>query len=677
MLVALMLTIAGLFWSGKTEACGVKASFKDSVSGTVVYFKSTSSISVKHFSYSWHFGDGYTSDTSSPTHNYYNYGKSYTACLVIYDSVNKCADTACTTVTTGKAPCSAKAYFTFKNGTGGKVTFTNGSSTNSGTYKSTWDFNDKTSSTDKNPTHTFSLNGYYHICLTVTDSANTACTASYCAYDSVIVSTCTAHFVYATTKLAIALADSGSSAFTHKHSTVWNYGDGSSYGSGDYAYHTYSKAGTYSVCVSVYDSSTGCSSHYCNSITISACNIKSSFTYGSAGNTFYFKSNSTTSAHTRYKWYFGDGSIDSTTGAGVSHKYIATDTTETVYLLIYDSTSGCTAYSYQTVTLCPTKSNYTYKASGLTVSFAVNTSNKASVKYSWNFGDKSALSDSHAPSHTFASAGTYNVCLTATDSITGCASTTCTNLTVTTGCTLTASFTDSISGHTVYFYGKTNASSHSRIIWYFGDGASDSSGLDPHHTYGSSVSTENVYLRVYDSTTKCLYYASSTITLCTALSDYTDKISGLTVTFAVNASNKSTVKYSWNFGDKSSLSDSHAPSHTFASNGTYDVCLTATDSATGCSTTTCSNITVTNCSLTASFTDSISGHTVYFYGKTNASSHSKIIWFFGDNTTDSTSGVNAHHTYTSSASTENVYMRVYDSTTKCLYYATGTITFCC
>jgi len=572
--------------------------------------------------------------------------------------------------------CSAKASFTFKNGTGGKVAFTNGSSTGSGKFKSLWDFNDKTSSKDANPNHTFAANGVYHVCLTVIDSTDSTCTASFCTYDTVTsVSSCTAHFVFAATKLAVALADSGSSAFYHKHSTIWNYGDGSSNGSGDYAYHTYSKAGTYSVCVTVYDSSTSCSAKYCNNITITNCNIVSSYTFGSAGNTFYFKSNSTTSAHTRYKWYFGDGSVDSTTGAGVSHKYTVTGTTEVVYLLIYDSSSGCTAYSSQTITLCPTKSDYTYKASGLTLAFAVDATNKSTVKYSWNFGDKSSLSDSHAPSHTFASGGTYNVCLTATDSITGCTSTTCTSLTVT-GCSLTASFTDSISGHTVYFYGKTNASSHRRIGWYYGDGSSDSVTLDPKHTYGSSVSSESVTLRVYDSTTKCVYYATSTITICAAKSDFTDKINGLSVSFASDATNKSTVKYSWNFGDKSAVSTSAAPSHTFGANGTYSVCLTATDSTTGCSTTTCASISVTACTLTASFTDSISGHTVYFYGKTNASTHSKIIWFLGDGTTDSTSGINTHHTYASSVSTENVYMRVYDSTTKCLYYASNTITLC-
>jgi len=756
MLVALGLLIAGLLSAGKAEA-SCKASFTDTVKGETVYFYSTSTAASSTYAISWSFGDGHSSSGSKdPVHPYSAYATSYTVCLVIDDTINKCIDTVCKTVTTGAAPCSASASFKFSNGSGGSVSFSNTSTSSSGHYLCSWDFNDKTSSTSQSPSHTFKANGVYHVCLTITDSANHSCTSTYCVYDTVknatscyayyayslsggllrtsngsvtknsftsswswgdgspgssatspthtyakngtydacltvtdsiagcsatycdtirVTSACSAHFSYAASKLTAGFTDSGSSALTAKHSASWNFGDGSSAGSGDYTTHTYSKSGTYTVCVTVYDSATKCASQYCANVTVSNCALTVSIADTISGHTVKFDGGTSgISPHSSVKWYFGDGTEDSTSGLKTTHTYSSSVTSETVYLYVYDSTTNCSAYAVETITFCTAKSDFTDNISGYTVSFASDSSNKPTVKYSWTFGDK-GTSDNKRPSHTYSGNGTYSVCLTATDSVSKCSTTTCANITIN-NCTLTASFTDTISGHAVKFYGKTNASSYSKITWIFGDGTTDStSGLNVSHTYGSSVSSENVYMRVYDSTTKCLVYANATITFnCTASPSFIHKASGLSVAFSSDSANAKTVVYSWNFGDKSSPSTSKNPTHTFSANGTYDVCLTATDTSSKCNATTCEDITVSNCSLTVSFTDSVSGHTVKFVGTTNASSHSKITWIFGDGATDSISGLNATHTYATTITTESVYLRVYDSTTKCLAYGTATIT---
>ncbi|MDO1528955.1 protease pro-enzyme activation domain-containing protein [Fulvimonas sp. R45] len=61
--------------------------------------------------------------------------------------------------------------------------------------------------------------------------------------------------------------------------------------------------------------------------------------------------------------------------------------------------------------------NFTYTASGLTVSFTDGSSDTGGTisSHSWNFGDN-GTSTSASPSHTYAAAGTYNVTETVTDS---------------------------------------------------------------------------------------------------------------------------------------------------------------------------------------------------------------------------------------------------------------------
>lgn|GEM_PF-557276 len=753
-IIALVLLMTGMLFSQKAEAC--KAAFTDTVVGTTVKFTSASTTSGVGVKYYWTFGDGNTGTGSPVYHTYASGNTSYKVTLYLIDSGGGCTDSISKFIKTG---CSASSYFNFTNGAAGSVAFNNYSTTSSGHFISSWTFGDGTHSNVKSPSHTYSANGVYHVCLYVVDSSNTSCNMSFCRYDTVknagscyayyahslsggtlytsntssskygytsswswgdgtansttknpvhvytkngtyiacltitdttakcsasdcdtiIVSgACTANFDYNASKLSVTFSDSLSSALVHAHNASWNFGDGTSTGYGDKTSHIYGKNGTYTVCVTVYDSSTGCSAQHCANVTVSLCSLVSSYKYNQSGYKLSFASTSTgVTSHTRYKWYFGDGSTDSTSGSTVSHTYTTSLSSVVVYLVLYDSVSGCTAYYSRTILLCAVKSDFGYKVSGLTAAFKADSTNNATVQYEWSFGDLTylGLGNNPAPSHTYKTSGTDSVCLFAEDSITGCRAKTCNTITVS-NCSLSAAFYDTISGHTVKFYGFSNASSHSSIRWYFGDGAVDStSGFITHHTYGSSVSTENVYLRVYDSTTKCLTYGSKTITLCTALSDYTYSVNGLAVSFKADAANKSTAKYQWDFADKTSAGTTADPTHTYSAAGTYNICLTVTDSAGGCSTTTCHSITVTNCTLTASFGDSVGGHTVYFTGSTNASlSHSSIKWFFGDGSVDSTSGLGSHHTYASSVTSENVYLRVYDSTTKCLVYASKTIT---
>src|ERR1039458_4502013 len=112
-ILALILTMVGLTMAGQAEAA-CKAYFTDTVSGRTIKFYSTSSVAnPAHTSYTWKFGDGSKGSGATTYHLYASYGTSYTACLIIVDSVAKCTDSTCATVYTA---CSASASFKYSVG---------------------------------------------------------------------------------------------------------------------------------------------------------------------------------------------------------------------------------------------------------------------------------------------------------------------------------------------------------------------------------------------------------------------------------------------------------------------------------------------------------------------------------------------------------------------------------
>jgi len=145
--------------------------------------------------------------------------------------------------------------------------------------------------------------------------------------------------------------------------------------------------------------------------------------------------------------------------------------------------------------------NFTYSASGLTVSFTDTSTDSGGTigSHAWTFGD-GATSSATNPTHTYAAGGTYSVTETVTDSGNGSTSSKTSAVTVSaSGGTPTANFTYTISGLTVNFT-DTSTDSGGTIgmhSWNFGDG-STSTAANPSHTY-ASAGTYSVSETVYDS----------------------------------------------------------------------------------------------------------------------------------------------------------------------------------
>ncbi len=137
----------------------------------VVSFTNSSSGSIS--TYSWNFGDGSTSGLQNPSHTYASPG-TYTVSLTVGGSggTNTLTRTGYIVVAAPSANVAANFSSTRQAGPAPlSVGFTDGSTGTISGYR--WDFGDGSSSTLKNPSHTYTSPGVYSVTLTVTGSGGT------------------------------------------------------------------------------------------------------------------------------------------------------------------------------------------------------------------------------------------------------------------------------------------------------------------------------------------------------------------------------------------------------------------------------------------------------------------------------------------------------------------------
>lgn len=336
----------------------------------------------------------------------------------------------CDTTTGGGGGTPCNAAFTSSN-QGNVFTFTP-----SGSYTNySWNFGDNNTSNASNPTHTYSNPGNYVVCLTVSDSLNN-CTHTFC--DSITVSNgsgggsgpCSAMFtssvmndsLYTFTPQVI------DSSWTYN----WTFGNGSTH-TGLIPSMVF-LPGTYVVCLTVTDSVNNCTNTICDSIVVSYNpggggsgngNCNANFNYQTAGNGTYYFLVSSSNLNATYFWDFGDS--NTSTSNNPAHTY-SNNGTYVVTLTVTDSANNCTDTHTDSIVvsnignnLC--NANFVKTLSGNTATFSPIV-NSNQLTYSWTFGDGST-SNQVNPSHTYATNGTYTVCLTVTDSSTNCNQTFC------------------------------------------------------------------------------------------------------------------------------------------------------------------------------------------------------------------------------------------------------------
>lgn len=536
--------------------------------GVATNFTSTSTGAA---TYAWTFGDGATGTGVTPSHTYAAPG-TYTVTLIASSSFG-CTDTATANITVNPLPVAD-----FDAGSAcvsNAITFTNLSSISSGTLTYNWAFGDAGSSTATSPSHTYAAAGVYNVTLTAT--SGNGCTATVTKSVSVFPRP-TVAFTSTTVCQGQATAftnNSTSAAGTLTY--LWNFGDGTT-SNNPTPTHTYAASGSYSVKL-LAQTSNGCIDSITNTVTVNATSV-ASFTASTAclGTATTFTNNST--GATTYAWSFGDGGTSTATAPTYTYAAPGTYTVS----LVASNANGCSSTATSVVTVNPTPVpdfTATNACLGNNVTFTnLSSISSGTLTYSWAFGD-AGTSTATSPTHSYVTAGSFNVTLTATSG-NSCSATISKPVTVYARPTVAFTATTPCLGTAMAFTNSSSTTSGSlTYAWTFGDGGT-SSNPSPTHTYATS-GTFSVKL-VATTSNGCKDSVTNTVTV------NPNPVAGFTVTnnclgAATNFTNTSTgaSNFAWDFGDGQTANTSTA-THTYAAAGTYTVTLTAT-SASNCTNT--------------------------------------------------------------------------------------------
>lgn len=676
-----LFAFAFLIYSANAQFSSCTAFFLYSDSGLTVTFTDSSYGTTSPTTWNWGFGDGFSSTQQSPSHTYAQAG-TYAVCLTVTKPFTNCQSTFCdSVVVTGIPPCVDTAQIdssifctpvfepvcgcdsvTYNNSCeayyyGGVTSYTMGAcgsqgncyagfwyvpdsanqniinfydASSLGTVSYQWDFGDSTNSTIQNPIHTYLQPGQYNVCLITQDSlgcSDTSCQNIFVGNQS----NCYAFYIYIADSidpLTFLFTDSSSTTTTDWY---WDFGDGDSSLLQNPS-HTFDSAGNYTVCLTINDSVNNCTNFYCDFIVVSNCNALFSWVQDSANpNTINFTDNSSGSV-TGWQWDFGDGSNSNLQNP--AHTFPA-DGGYWVCLTITDSAQNCTDIYCNAVYAGFQSSCNAYFSSvpdssnSFTINFYDYSFGNPAI-WSWSFGDGSS-STMQNPSHTYAVAGTYQVCLNISDSSGNCNDSLCDYITVVDFSSCIAyytysnpfgnwiSFTDSSSGNpTAYF-------------WEFGD-STTSTQQNPFHNY-ADTGMYFVCLTISDSATNCFNTYCNYVYLGTqqppCLANFSFSVAGNVVSFA-DASVGAISNYFWNFGDNNADNQQNTI-HTYTDSGYYNVCLTVSDFGSGCFNTFCDSVYIAPSpgGCQANFTYTAYGDSIAF---ADASSGTPVAWSwdFGD-----------------------------------------------
>lgn len=423
---------------------------------------------------------------------------------------------------------------------------------------------------------------------------------------------CQAYFTYGGTGASVNFQNQSQGGSTY----FWDFGNGQT----SNVMHpnvTYSQPGTYSVCLTVSDSLTGCIDTYCDTLTITGSgSCQAAFVVTTSGNIATFSNTSTgVNNTTNYLWDFGDGTTS--TAINPTHTYTNTSTT-VYYVCLYintqTATGVCTDTTCQYLTILSSggcQAYFTYAVNGGTVSFQ-NQSTPSGYFSNWNFGNGQTSSVQH-PNQTYTQTGWYYVCLIIYDS-TGCQSNYCDSIYVNVGTTPScqAAFVPTISGNTVSFSNTSTGGTPNTMTysWVFGNGNTSNAFNPPTQPY-NVPGNYTVCLYILNTQNGCTDTTCQVITIpnssgnCSANFGY--QLLGTTGSVAfsgIATGGTAPYTYTWSFGDGTNAVGPN-PTHTYLQSGIYTVCLMIVDMA-GCSATYCDTLNMTVLAINNGFVSHIS-----------------------------------------------------------------------
>jgi PKD repeat protein len=535
------------------------------------------------------------------------------------------------------------------------VNFTNPSSFPGPGYYFHWDFGDGSSIIASNPVHIYNLAGNYVATVTVHDSStgNIICSGTI----SLFLNFCITGFQQDPVNPA---------TFTFNASVFqtvanWDFGDGQT-ASGSSVIHTYAGPGVYTVTMTQTDSSgaiTICTTDFMVAYDLlNSCSISSSQPnpVGSP-NVFEFNALVPSSSGT-VTWDFGDGS-PSVTGLNVQHGYGAPGIYN-VCISYINGNDSCTYCLQVNVTMNPNSCSFTAIPGSNPMYFDFIATGNPGSTFTWDFGD-GATGAGAVVNHTYATTGTYLVCMQEIDSSGVPVCNFCSVITVSNPPPACVFSLTAIPGNPFGYVLSAPSGTGYSYHWDFGDGTVDTSGNPVVTHVFSAAGNYNVCLGAFQNGVQicsyCIPVYISGNPSCQAA--FTSVSVGLIAYFIDQSVAISPtvppvpppVYYNWDFGD-GNTSTLQFPQHQYSLPGTYTVCLNVTTP--GCTTNYCSAVvidTVINnpigCNAYFIFTQTAPYNMV----AVNLSSGNNISfsWDFGDGT-PAVTGPYPSHQYASTGS---------------------------
>jgi gliding motility-associated-like protein len=598
-------------------------------------------------SYLWNFGDGTTSNQRSPQHTYTIAGN-YDLTLTVVTNTG-CADSVKIRWATrvGNKPEVDFTAFPPDVCNANPVQFTDKSTGNVDQWL--WQFGDRLSSVEQNPSHVFDGIGQFTVTLIV---GNNTCMDTITKPNIVNVRPPLSLFT-----IQRNCVDKYTRHFTNESvgadTWEWDFGDGTTSKERNPS-HTYSKPGTYKMILRV-------ANETCTNLNWAAIKVideKPAIVADKnaicKGDKILFSAPSVNAANIQaWFWEFGDGATSSA-ASSVSHQYLRNGK-YTVRLTITDSLGCINAATYDVnvygsaaafivsnAASCLANNNTIFSDASVT------DGTHAITKRIWNFGDGVIDSLSKAPfQHIYSKTGEYSVSLTIEDAF-GCKDSAVRNNAVIIAQPVAAFYSpDTLScvEKSIRFVNQSTGYDL-QYRWMFGDGI-NSVSKEPLHQYNNAgiydiglVVTDQYGCK--DSASKSSYISISLPKAKFTVSDSVGTCPPLMVHFSNEASEYANIY--WDFGDGNS-STLENPSHYYTAAGTFYAKQIVTANG-GCTDTAIQKIVVKGPSGSFSYTPTIGCKPLTANFTATTQNTTSFVWDFSDGTVLSANGNTAFHTYT-------------------------------
>ena len=648
-------------------ANGAKAGFTFSAPNSCsvpsqVSFTNTSS-GGGAMTYTWDFGDGTTSTATNPVHTYTTAG-TYSIKLIAVNGTG-CSDTVIklNAITVG----SVKADFTTLGNICQNTPFNISNTSSSTPSNVTWTFGDGTSTTDINPTKTYSNTGNFIIKMV---AGFGACADSVSKSITVLSKPVISFSADKTASCKPPLTVNFTSTVASASGYYWDFGDGTT-STQQNPTHTYNSYGNFDVKL-VATNASGCIDSLIKPAYIKIQTLDVSIpglpAKDCAPFTFSFNTNvNSLEPVVSYLWDFGDGSTS--TLASPTHTFAAGVYTIRV---IVKTAGGCS----DTATVVDgisagNKLNLNFSATPrdvcarIPVKFTDLTTGGKADKWLWFFGDGTTSTEQN-PEHPYQDTGFFDVTLIVWNN----------------GCPDTLQFKDyiHISPPIAVFTVEADCNTPmqrkfvDRSIgadkweWDFGDGTTSTQQNPPVHTFAPGGYF--VSLTVTNFKTGCTYTQTTAVIIGTEKADFiasdTAICTGSSVDFkAININTGNVGAYHWKFGDGAESVDSSAVSHTYTTPGIYSVTLIISGIL-GCQDTIVKNLYIRVGNPVAGFKSTTPGiclnSAITFADSSIANQFPIKQWIldFGDSTVKTFTAPPFQHTYTTPG-TYSVMLTVIDS----------------